>query len=131
MPIQIDDSASPTFQKALRELSKQYRHVGEDLKRAYEAISADPWHACNARRIPGTSHELWKYRVRSSDRKRGGRGGFRLIAYRPPGSDVLYPLIVYTHSQYEGQPPDRQIKRAIESLLGSLPGAQPGLFDGD
>jgi len=61
--------------------------------------------------------------------RRGQRGGFRVIAYYSPEEKTLYPLMVYTHQIYEGQPPDQEIKSALQSLLGELAERQRRLFD--
>jgi len=129
VPLRVEESESPSFQKALTKLRKRFRHIDADLARAYTEIAADPDHACHARMVPAFGVPLWKYRARSNDMRRGKSGGFRIIAYKPKDRDVLFPFMIYTHVDYQEQPPRDQIRSALEELLGVLREKQPGLFD--
>lgn len=70
--------------------------------------------------IPGYSGTVWKYRFPNSDAKKGSSGGYRVLAFYHAGSNTLYPFSIYTHGQYEVQPPKDRIEQWIKEILPVL-----------
>lgn len=72
---------SVAFQKDLKRIRKKYPRSEDTIRGAMEAIAGDYERVCHAQAVPGFDKTVWKYRVPNPDQQRGGRGGFRLIAY--------------------------------------------------
>ena len=55
--------------------------------------------------------DLWKFRISLKSENLGARKGLRLIAERR--ADALLAIALYTHSEYESQPPWPDIRSWI------------------
>jgi mRNA-degrading endonuclease RelE of RelBE toxin-antitoxin system len=102
----------PTFDKAVKQLRKKYRRIGEDLRRVAGILADDPF-AGTA--IPGFSHRVWKIRLASVDMRSGKRGGYRVIYAVDQSTQVCHLMYIYTkREQVDITAPE------IESLLLDL-----------
>jgi len=66
----------PPFDKAVKRLTRKYRHIKQDLQALVGTLSANPFAGVA---IPGFAHQVWKIRLASSDIRAGKRGGYRVI----------------------------------------------------
>lgn len=121
----VADFASPDYQRCLKKLRRDYRHIDEDLAAAFEAIKKDRHRACHAMAVPSYGGTVWKYRCKSSDMHRGQAGGFRLLVYFDHATRTLIPICVYTHLQFANQPPHDDIKKWVGSLPKTDRGSPP------
>nr|VFK61939.1 MAG: mRNA-degrading endonuclease RelE, toxin component of the RelBE toxin-antitoxin system [Candidatus Kentron sp. UNK]VFK70060.1 MAG: mRNA-degrading endonuclease RelE, toxin component of the RelBE toxin-antitoxin system [Candidatus Kentron sp. UNK] len=69
---------SSSFTKAIKRLSKKYPNAPKDVLRIVDSLESGNF---IGDAIPGFSQRVYKVRIPSSDRKRGKRGGFRVIYY--------------------------------------------------
>ncbi|MFQ6120046.1 MAG: hypothetical protein ACE5KE_09190 [Methanosarcinales archaeon] len=65
-----------TFKSSLKRLKKKYPKVKNDVEHVNIQLEENPEIGDP---IPGWNKEVWKIRAKSSDLKKGKRGGFRLI----------------------------------------------------
>jgi mRNA-degrading endonuclease RelE of RelBE toxin-antitoxin system len=121
LPTIIDQTCSQNFLRQLKALQKKYRRAGDDVAGALSDISKARKTAHSANAVPGYDQTVWKYRCGSSDMKRGSRGGFRIMARYYAESDTLVPFTIYTHDQYENQPPEGDIKAWLKQLVAVAP----------
>lgn len=100
-----------SFKRSLKQLSKKYPHVKNDVKVALQALTDAPTLGVL---IPGGAGTR-KLRVRSTDLQRGKSGGFRLIYTLDYEAERLYPLLVYAKTEQSGV-----TRRDLEGLLADL-----------
>jgi len=101
-----------TFQKTVKILSKKYRNVKKDLKDTIQKIEKDP---TIGDPIPGWKKEIWKVRSKSSDVRKGKRGGFRLIYLWKAEEKAVYMLAAYLKGEKQ-----EISKKEIEEILKKL-----------
>lgn len=104
----------PSFSRDISKLRKKYRNIEGDIEALFEKIEKNYRAAASAQAIPGYSNSLWKYRCRSTDLKRGGRGGFRVICYLDD-TQTMYPIAIYVKSHQSVQDATR-IDLALKQL---------------
>ena len=84
----------PSFDRAVKRLKKQYRHITDDLIAALEAVESNP----QIGSVIPRDYAVRKLRVSSRDLRRGKSGGFRLL-YKVENADdadtIVYVLLVY------------------------------------
>lgn len=102
--------AAEYFRRRLKKLSKKYRRIGEDYKSLIETLENEP---TKGDAIPGFSSKIYKIRMRSSNMKRGKRGGFRVIYYL--SNHVVYLLTIYAKAKKE-EISVKEIKEALKGL---------------
>jgi len=98
------------FRRRLKKLSKKYRRIGEDYKSLIETLENNPM---KSDAIPGFGNKVYKIRMRSSNMKRGKRGGFRVIYYL--SDHVVYLLTIYAKAKKE-EISVKEIKEALREL---------------
>lgn len=128
-PCYIECDISPDYQRQLKDLRKKYPHVDDDLCGAYAEIRQRPSAACRAVAVPGllppgSDAAIYKYKIASRDMKRGSSGGFRLVALYLPQRNLLIPVCMYTHVDYDSQPPNKDLKRWLNAVMDELPGLE-------
>jgi mRNA-degrading endonuclease RelE of RelBE toxin-antitoxin system len=111
------------FIRTVARLRKKYRSIESDLDQMFDRIAQDPESQANATPIQGWRRKIWKYRCRSSDQRKGSRGGFRVLCYFHKDHRFVIPLMVYAKSENEGQPSRESIRSLIRRLKenSSLP----------
>ena len=115
-PCFVKSDSSPTYRTLLSRLKKEFPHVEDDVNKILPEIAQDFRHARHADSIPRFNDTLFKYRVPSSDQRRGTRGGFRLCAYYDKQNNTLYPVLIWPKSEDEDL--DYEIKaKAVKELL--------------
>lgn len=109
---------SPRYQKNIKDLSKDYPHVEDDIGKLLETLLDDPTQQAKA--LPRYKQKLWKVRVASTDMQRGKRGGFRVIfGYDVSKPDTVYLLRAYVKPKREDLPHtelQRLYNRFVEHL---------------
>ena len=89
-----------TYLKNLKELQKKFRHINNDFENICQALVLNPTQIATP--LPAYHRKLWKIRIRSSDMKRGKRGGFRMIFYyNKDAPSKVYRLAVYVKVERE------------------------------
>lgn len=84
----------PGFDRAVKHLKKQYRHIPADLEIAVETIERDP----EVGSVIPRDYSVRKLRAASRDMQRGKSGGFRLLYKLGESADediMVYVLFVY------------------------------------
>jgi mRNA-degrading endonuclease RelE of RelBE toxin-antitoxin system len=117
LPVLIDEEASANYRRCLKRLTKTYRRAETDIASAFEEIIKDFRRACHATPVPGYNSTVWKYRCASSDMSKGRSGGFRMLCYYSEELNTLYPFYAYTHTEFENQPPPKDIRNCLKELL--------------
>jgi mRNA-degrading endonuclease RelE of RelBE toxin-antitoxin system len=111
--VKIQLIASASFRHDLRELKKDYPHVNDDLNVLFVELRQGE---TPGDRISGVGYTVFKVRVKSSDIRRGKRGGYRVIYYLKTIA-CIYMVAVYIKSQQENI--DKKVlKRLITDILG-------------
>lgn len=110
-----------TYLKNLKELQKKFRHINNDFENICQALVLNPTQIATP--LPAYHRKLWKIRIRSSDMKRGKRGGFRMIFYyNKDAPSKVYRLAVYVKVEREDltrQELQQLYKRFMEYLKSS------------
>lgn len=98
------------FRRRLKKLSKKYRRIEEDYKSLIETLENNP---SEGDAIPGFGNKIYKIRMRSSNMKRGKRGGFRVIYYL--SDHIVYLLTIYAKAKRE-EISVKEIKEVLKGL---------------
>jgi len=110
-----------TYLKKLKELQKKFNHVINDIENICQELVLNPTQIATP--LPAYHRKLWKIRIRSSDMKRGKRGGFRMIFYyNKDAPSNVYRLAVYVKVEREDltrQELQQLYKRFMEYLKSS------------
>jgi len=93
--IEIDQAS---IQKDLKQLSKKYRRVYDDIEGLKSNLKANPQ---IGDLMPGMRAPCRKLRLASSDISKGKSGGFRVITFLSPDKEILYILMVYSKTEYK------------------------------
>ena len=91
----IQVEASPTFNRNLRNLTKKYRNIRNDIQPVIEQLERGE---LLGDQLSGIGYEVFKLRVRNSDIQKGKSGGYRLIYYVKTAKGIIL-LTVYTKSE--------------------------------
>lgn len=119
------------FTRSYKELLKRY-YKGDRAKQAFieyvakiaENLSNDPFLADSfTESSPGGLQipEEWEFRKYYFDMPslRGASGEGRLMYLVNRSQSVIWLLWVYTHSEYEKRPPEKNLKQLIQELIES------------
>ena len=82
----------PWCVRQLKKLSKKYPQIKKDLEEVSKIIVNNPE---MGDKITGMNVPLYKIRMRSSDQKRGKRGGYRVIYYLKSKNGIIYLVDIY------------------------------------
>jgi len=106
--VKSESSIIPTsvFKRKVKELKKKYPHIDEDLRRLGQHLDQNPSYGIHL------GSGIYKIRLRSTDRPKGKKGGYRVITFYSHKEDLLYLLTIYHKSQIENIP----IHKIIEIL---------------
>ena len=83
----------PLFQKAVKKLAKSYKNIDFDIDNFLDSISSK-----NDLGIELKSN-IFKVRIKNSDKNRGKSGGYRLISYLIISDNELHLLYIYDKSK--------------------------------
>ncbi len=119
------------FTRSYKELLKRY-YKGDRAKQAFiecvakivENLSSDPFLIDSfTESSPGGLNipEEWEFRKYYFDMPslRGASGEGRLMYLVNRSQSVIWLLWVYTHSEYEKRPPEKNLKQLIQELIES------------
>ncbi|MDD2652226.1 MAG: hypothetical protein PHX44_04160 [Sulfurimonas sp.] len=85
---------SKQFIKNFKHLAKKYRHIEEDFDRFLESFTNEHSHATTIQK------NIFKARIKNSDKAKGKRGGYRTYYYTITDESVTF-LIIYDKSETE------------------------------
>ena len=121
---------SPIFLKNIQQfVKKNYRRDKQNLSKFQELLLNE---LELMREVPRGGHgkmepaphqsidegqELWKVRFKIPGH-RGAREQCRIIYIYHPVEDWILPLIIYTHAEFAGRPPDKQLAQLIKDVDG-------------
>ena len=102
-------SATPRFAKELKKLTKRYRSLKVDLTLLQESIRDNP--------IRGIAlgNNCYKIRLAISDKRKGKRGGARVITHVKVIETTVFLLSIYDKSEQNTVSESR-----LEELLGQI-----------
>lgn len=115
-PCYVKKDTSPTYQRSLDRLKKQFPHIEEDIEGILVDIAQDHRNARNAESIMRFGGKLFKYRAPCSDQARGSRGGFRVCGYYDEPTNTLHLILVWPKSEAEDLDYESKNK-AVQELL--------------
>ena len=89
-----ESSIIPTsvFKRKVKELKKKYPHIDEDLRRLGQHLDQNPSYGIHL------GSGIYKIRLRSTDRPKGKKGGYRVITFYSHKEDLLYLLTIKLNS---------------------------------
>ena len=102
--------AAESFKRSYKKLRKIYKSMGEDFESLLEILENNP---VEGEAVPGYSNKIYKVRMKSTDMKRGKRGGFRVIYYLT--DHIVYLLTIYAKAKRETISAN-EIKAALKEL---------------
>ena len=102
--------AAEYFKRRYKKLRKTYRMIGEHYASLLETLENNP---SEGDAVPGFSNKIYKLRMRSTNMKRGKRGGFRVIYYL--SDHVVYLLTIYAKAKHE-KISVKEIKAVLKEL---------------
>lgn len=85
---------SSEFDKDVKRLSKKYRHIKDDLIAFMASFENEHSHSISIRK------NIFKARIKNSDKARGKSGGYRTYYYTITDESVTF-LIIYDKSEME------------------------------
>lgn len=102
---------TPEFKRNLRQLSKKYRHIKNDLDPVIVQLASG---ATPGDQIPGVGYTVFKVRIRNSDIDKGQRSGYRMIYYLKTKRAIIL-VTIYAKSEQGDIAPER-----IRAILGDF-----------
>jgi len=85
---------SKLFTRNFKQLAKKYRHIEEDFDHFLENFASEHSHAVIIRK------NVFKSRIKNSDKAKGKSGGYRTYYYTVTDESVTF-LIIYDRSEIE------------------------------
>lgn len=85
---------SKHFTKNFKRLAKKYRHIEEDFDQFLENFESEHSHAA------AIGNNIFKARIKNSDKARGKSGGYRTYYYTIIDESVTF-LVIYDKSEAE------------------------------
>jgi mRNA-degrading endonuclease RelE of RelBE toxin-antitoxin system len=85
------------FLKDIKHLQKKYPKIRQDLKPLTNALEEG---LTPGEQIPGVKYTVYKERLKSSDMKKGQRGGYRVVYYIRTANHVFY-MVIYPKAERE------------------------------
>ena len=112
----------PPFLRSVKKLKRKYPRIAKDLYNLFSTIRTDPEKAARPITMPGTGNAVLIYRCRSTDQKRGTRGGFRVICccHRSESTLALWPLLVYAKSESPRRPDVKTVNALVSELKNQV-----------
>lgn len=106
------------YRRTLERLRKKYRNVESDLEALFRRIAVDPEKAANPILFPGTDGAVKVYRCRSSDQRKGSRGGFRVLCFYIAADRIvtIWPLLVYAKSEQAQRPSQASVRVLVREI---------------
>lgn len=97
------------FERDLRRILKKHKKAGQDVDRFEQelAVCQLDLFGDSMQDKPADLPDLWKFRIALKSENIGARKGLRLIAIRT--GDCMDGVAVYTHDEFQNQPPWRDI----------------------
>jgi hypothetical protein len=115
-PCFVRKDTSPTYQRSIDRLKKQFPHIEEDIDSILVDIAQDYRHARNADSVMRFNNKLFKYRAPCRDQARGSRGGFRVCGFYDEPTNTLHLILVWPKSEADDLDYESKNK-AVQELL--------------
>ncbi len=96
------------FKRNLRQLAKKYRRIKADVQPLLDTLGQGQ---TPGDRVPGVQYEVFKVRVKNSDRDKGKSGGYRIIYQRM--IDGTFILITIYSKTVQGDIAAGEIRQII------------------
>ena len=115
---------TPEFKRNLRQLSKKYRHIREDLQPLLDELVAG---STPGDQIRGVQDVVFKARVSNSDARKGKSGGYRVI-YHVKQDEAVVLITIYSKAEQSdvAAVEIRRILAAHEASQSGEPGDEGG-----
>jgi mRNA-degrading endonuclease RelE of RelBE toxin-antitoxin system len=91
MKLQIIEQ--PLYQKAFKKLSKQYKNINQDVDDFLDSIASKKDLGIELK------SNIFKVRIKNSDKNKGKSAGYRLISYLAIIENKLHLLYIYDKSK--------------------------------
>jgi mRNA-degrading endonuclease RelE of RelBE toxin-antitoxin system len=91
----IQVQASVAFTRNIRNLTKKYRSIRNDIQPVIEQLERGD---LPGDKISGIGYDVFKLRIRNSDIQKGKSGGYRLIYYVKTAKGIIL-LTIYAKSE--------------------------------
>ncbi|WP_456479010.1 type II toxin-antitoxin system RelE/ParE family toxin [Nautilia sp.] len=91
MKLQIIEQS--LYIKAIKKLSKKYKHINEDVYNFLNSVTTKDDLGIELK------SNIYKARIKNSDKNKGKSGGYRLITYLKITKKELHLLYIYDKSQ--------------------------------
>lgn len=99
------------FKKQCEVLEKKYPAVFLDVRKALEAFQKESAQSLGAK--------LFKVRIRSSDARKGKKGGFRAIVLVIEVESLLVPVVLYAKSNTASMS-ERELEHHLAMIVSEL-----------
>jgi len=87
-----------SFNQQVKKLAKRYPKIKRDLQNFQNDFNSG---RVRGQAIPGLKHKVYKARMRSTDMRRGKRGGYRIIYYLQTAQNRVILLTIYAKARRE------------------------------
>ncbi len=101
------------YQKAIKKLSKHYKHITDDVDDFLQSIQSKEDLGVELK------SNLYKARIKNSDKNRGKSAGYRLISYLAVVENQLQLLYIYDKSKIENLT-EKEIDRLVIAQMESV-----------
>ena len=99
------------YTKAYKKLSKQYRHIQNDIDSFLDSIDSKEDLGIELK------SNIFKVRIKNSDKNKGKSAGYRLISYLAIIDNALHLLYIYDKSKLENLT-EKEIDNLILQQIG-------------
>jgi len=104
------------FKRDVKQLSKKYRHIKEDLQELEALLSENPI-AGDA--IPELKGLFYKTRLRNTDLRKGKRAGYRVVYYLAEESETVFLVTMYVKGEKEDIRPKDILTMMKQESIGT------------
>ncbi len=86
------------FKRDVRQLSKKYRHIKDDLRELEALVAENP---TAGHTIPELKGHFYKIRLRSTDLRKGKQAGYRVVYYLAQETETVFLVTMYVKGEKE------------------------------
>jgi len=100
---------SDEFKKNVKNLSKKYRNIKQDIELLAEELFENPFMGTEL------GNNTYKVRIKNRDNNKGKSAGYRVITYVVDAENKIYFVSIYSKSEQDNIL-DAELKNLIENL---------------
>jgi len=129
----VDQAGSRAFRKQIKDYSKRYPRIGDDvaalirdLEADYQSLKLHPFRFQVKEHAPELHGRIWKYDMSSSDMGKGPRRGFRVYGVFLEDVAVQVPTMRLFLIYYKGDTENvsaKEVAKLVEKLREDLASA--------